>query len=145
MLRWPCIIIISLPLSLMVKSVTKYWTVCTIHTTVAVCTVCFIRSTVTMWIGIQTYDSGYLYCLYDCREPSKQTHNIYVQLLLMAWARTIIPLIPCSHNVKELAKNGLHAKPYMCNISPRFILFDTTFDRIYKYHYLNFKFKTEKK
>jgi hypothetical protein len=47
--------------------------------------------------------------------------------------------------VNELIKNGLHAKPYMCNtISPGFILSDPVFDGIYRHHYLNCIFETQK-
>jgi hypothetical protein len=63
----------------------------------------------------------------------------------MACARTFFSLIPCSHNVNELTKNGLHAKPYMCNnISPGFILSDPIFNGIHRYHYLNFISETQK-
>jgi hypothetical protein len=47
--------------------------------------------------------------------------------------------------VNELTKNGLHAIPYMYNnISPGCILFDPVFDGIYRYHYLNHIFETQK-
>jgi hypothetical protein len=47
--------------------------------------------------------------------------------------------------VKKLTKNGLHAKPYMCNdISPGFILSDPVSDGINRYQYLNFIFETQK-
>jgi len=62
----------------------------------------------------------------------------------MAGARTFFSLISCTVNVNELIKNGLHAIPYMYDISPGFILSDPVSDGIYRYHYLNYIFETPK-
>jgi hypothetical protein len=52
MLSWPCIIMISLLYHWRLSHSNRYWTVCTIHTTGALCIVCFIQSPVTMWIDL---------------------------------------------------------------------------------------------